>query len=670
MRRVLFAVVASIFAFACADDPAPVGDLFGDGPTHDGAASTERDGHGSVRDASIDSADVAMNGDENEHGSDTGGDGSADAADRMVIVDSADANDARTCRDPSDCSKPAGECWKATCAEGACGIAPVGAGTAVANQVAGDCKRVVCDGVGSTQSISDDTDIEDDANVCTTDGCSNGMRTHVPVPVGTACAAGFCDSVGGCAQCLVGANCGAATACAAPTCVDEKCGVSYSAAGMRLGTQTSGDCKVKVCDGQGGTQEQNDDTDLPNDDNPCTVDGCSNGAPTHTAQTGHTCGSNGVCSSEGKCVGCNSPNDCQGTDDFCKARTCVDGVCAFSFITAGTALPAAQQTAGDCLQKVCGEQGTVQSIAASSDVPVDGNPCTLDRCAGSTPENPGAPPGTACSSGGGTICDGNGACVQCLSPADCGTPAGSPCVVATCANHGCGTANAGAETVCGGGTCSGGIAELVDRCNGAGQCSDGGTRMCAPFICGASACMDSCVNDAGCVGGYSCDTGLASCTNGPKCTDYCNAIQMACTGTNLQYFSAAACLASCAALPRGVSGEGSGNTVGCRTTHAGYAVTAPDGHCLHAGPGGADVCGADCDGFCTIALAACKGAQQVYATKAQCLTECATFPTSPAYNASIMSGNSFACRMYHLTAATVDPINHCPHIPAASPVCH
>jgi hypothetical protein len=52
------------------------------------------------------------------------------------------------------------------------------------------------------------------------------------------------------------------------------------------------------------------------------------------------------------------------------------------------------------------------------------------------------------------------------------------------------------------------------------------------------------------------------------------------------------------------------------------------------------------------------------------MLDCGMFSTTPTYNASITSGNSFACRMYHLTAAAgVDPVFHCPHIQLASATC-
>src|SRR5262249_39175436 len=161
-------------------------------------------------------------------------------------------------------------------------------------------------------------------------------------------------------------------------------------------------------------------------------------------------------------------------------------------------------------------------------------------------------------------------------------------------------------------------------------------------------------------------TGLSRCTNGPTCTAYCDTIFSACVGLNQQYYSKPACLHSCAAWPTGTSVDGGETDVSCHAWHADQAVANPDAHCMAARPTGGDVCGAHCDDFCTIALAVCTGAHQVYATKQTCLEQCATFATSPPYSAAVQSGNSFACRTYHLTLASIDP-DHCPHIPTPSP---
>jgi hypothetical protein len=633
MRWVVGVLVVSCVLFACGGDDASNGTKSGGGSG--GGAASGGAGSGGT------SGTGASGG--------TGGSGGASG-----------------CSSASECPAPASECSQAACKNGACGEEPVASGTPVSSQTAGDCQIEVCDGAGSTQTANDDTDIPDDGDPCTTDTCNAGAPQNTPLAVGTACnGAGYCDAQGACVACLVDSDCGTATDCATPTCVSGACSTSFVADGTATSTQTAGDCKAEVCDGSGGVKTQDDDGDVPDDNNVCTTDSCSAGVASHVPSAGASCGT-GVCDSSGQCVGCTAPSDCPGTDDFCKTRTCASNVCGFSFTANGTALPAAQQTAGDCKTLACDGSGNAASSAAPSDVPVDGNECTSDVCTGSTPSNPPKSTGTSCAGG---VCNGAGACVGCITAADCGTPSGYPCVTATCTSSTCGTSNAAANTPCGGGTCSGGVATLQDKCDGAGACIDGGTQSCAPYVCGPSSCTSSCASDAGCAGGYACDTALAKCTNGPKCTDYCNTITANCTGSNQMYFSAQACVASCADLPKGAVSDTAGNSVGCRGYHAGLAAGDPVTHCPHASPAGAGVCGANCEGFCSIALLACTGAQQVYSSMSQCLTECGTFPTSPPYDASVTSGNSFACRMYHLTAATLDPATHCAHIGASSPVC-
>ncbi len=152
---------------------------------------------------------------------------------------------------------------------------------------------------------------------------------------------------------------------------------------------------------------------------------------------------------------------------------------------------------------------------------------------------------------------------------------------------------------------------------------------------------------------------------GPTCAAYCAKITTNCTATNQQYSSMATCMASCALLPVGAMSDTSGNTLGCRLYHAGNAAAGPTVHCRHAGPGGDGVCGANCDGFCTIVQGACS--TQIpppYADKAACMTACGNFATTPPYDQSVQTGNSLACRMYHATVATTVPSPHCSHVKA------
>ncbi len=151
-----------------------------------------------------------------------------------------------------------------------------------------------------------------------------------------------------------------------------------------------------------------------------------------------------------------------------------------------------------------------------------------------------------------------------------------------------------------------------------------------------------------------------------SCDTYCASIMANCTAANAQYSDAATCLASCAGLPEGLASDMAGNTVGCRIYHAGAAKADAKTHCEHAGPGGAGVCGADCEGFCAIAKNSCS---TKYATPAACETECKAFKDTVPFNAAATSGDSLACRLYHLTAATVTPAVHCDHITAASAPC-
>lgn len=160
--------------------------------------------------------------------------------------------------------------------------------------------------------------------------------------------------------------------------------------------------------------------------------------------------------------------------------------------------------------------------------------------------------------------------------------------------------------------------------------------------------------------------GAGGGTTKSACETYCDDIMANCSGANAQYSDKAHCLASCAALPEGKEGDMSGNTVQCRIYHSGAAKTDAATHCEHAGPGGAGLCGADCDGFCAIALKACSAK---YKDEAACKTECMGFKDMTAYNATVATGDSLACRLYHLTVASVMPAPHCDHITKDSPVC-
>lgn len=161
-----------------------------------------------------------------------------------------------------------------------------------------------------------------------------------------------------------------------------------------------------------------------------------------------------------------------------------------------------------------------------------------------------------------------------------------------------------------------------------------------------------------------------------SCSAYCSELASHCTGTNQQYASTDSCMAVCATFALGTTADTMGATLGCHFYHGGApAMSDPVTHCPHAGPLGGGQCGTDCDNFCSEAMAVCgTQATPPYANAAACMTACAAFkPTSMVpYNATVMSGDSLACRMYHLTAASAagGATTHCPHIGAMSAVCN
>jgi len=150
------------------------------------------------------------------------------------------------------------------------------------------------------------------------------------------------------------------------------------------------------------------------------------------------------------------------------------------------------------------------------------------------------------------------------------------------------------------------------------------------------------------------------------CNTYCTTIQANCTAANAQYQDMNECLGTCTGFPPGAaSTEMSGNTLGCRIYHAQNAMISGDAatHCPHAGPAGgkvdsAGVCGDPCVGFCALEAKLCgtnaapvTGVTNRYADTAACMTACAAFDKTVQYSPTAPNGNTFACRVNHLTNA-------------------
>ena len=142
----------------------------------------------------------------------------------------------------------------------------------------------------------------------------------------------------------------------------------------------------------------------------------------------------------------------------------------------------------------------------------------------------------------------------------------------------------------------------------------------------------------------------------PTCETYCDTVQASCGDAgapNSQYKDKAACIEYCgtlAKLPPGQTDIPDGNTIACRLYHAGVAATLDKAaQCVYAGPTGGDVCGSWCDNYCQLALANCTGPNELFATKASCLSACAVLDTTG--KPGDATGDTVQCRIGHLALA-------------------
>jgi hypothetical protein len=217
---------------------------------------------------------------------------------------------------------------------------------------------------------------------------------------------------------------------------------------------------------------------------------------------------------------------------------------------------------------------------------------------------------------------------------------------------------------------SGGNAGAVASAGAGGSSSGaGGSGGAGGSSTGAAG--SSMVASAGAAGSASMTTDPILARASQLCLDYCDTVGTACTGKNQQYATQIACLAVCEQLQPGNPGATSGNTVECRLGLADQALRTgePSNYCYAAGPGGAGVCGSDCEGFCTMMTQKCTQ----MGTFSQCVNSCllvpdlSQAPTNLRYDSSQQSGNSLQCRLFHVSAASVDPVGHCVHAAGQTP---
>jgi hypothetical protein len=158
---------------------------------------------------------------------------------------------------------------------------------------------------------------------------------------------------------------------------------------------------------------------------------------------------------------------------------------------------------------------------------------------------------------------------------------------------------------------------------------------------------------------------------GNACEDYCTLVMRNCQGAVAQYPDLSTCMSTCESMPIGDDGARAGNSIECRTFWA--AISEGNmADCVKAGPGGAGTCGTNCESFCASTLEICSdvpGVTPPYDSAAECMGACNGYSMTEVFDASDISGNTFACRLYHMTAASSDPLTHCQHTGVDSAVC-
>jgi hypothetical protein len=111
----------------------------------------------------------------------------------------------------------------------------------------GDCKQIACDGQGGFIVMVDMTDLPATSAQCELARCSaDGMPSVTAAQTGTSCGSSmYCSDTGSCVECIGPLQCpGSDSACASRTCINNGCGIAYTAAGTSCGGG-------KHCDGAG-----------------------------------------------------------------------------------------------------------------------------------------------------------------------------------------------------------------------------------------------------------------------------------------------------------------------------------------------------------------------------------------------------------------------------------
>jgi hypothetical protein len=222
---------------------------------------------------------------------------------------------------------------------------------------------------------------------------------------------------GGGFSCMLREDCPPDTECVTWACSDGACIVSIAADGTpRDIGEVVGDCKKNVCQA-GKPATLPDDTDLVEDNNPCTVEMCNGGVKQAASSPDGT-----VCGSEDKlacvgglCIGCNQDPTACDPPGACQTIECPVDTCLLQPKPAGTKA-GDNDTPGDCRSIVCDEGGGLSEGVDDTDVPTDmsAGDCSVPGCLNGMIISTTKPSGDFCTAETNGKCCGTNCCANAM----------------------------------------------------------------------------------------------------------------------------------------------------------------------------------------------------------------------------------------------------------------
>jgi uncharacterized repeat protein (TIGR01451 family) len=328
-----------------------------------------------------------------------------------------------------------------------------------------------------------------------------------------------------------------------------------------------------------------------------------------------------ACASDGSACGgaCDGTHraSCAYPTASCRTASCADGAATLAASCDGAGACPAPSTVA-CSPYACGPTACLSGCSSDAQCAA-ADYCTEGACQPRKADGAQCTAGDECTSThcvDGLCCNSacTGQCQACnleAAPGTCSPVAGAPVGArAACADDGsgCGGACDGTHglacayptTACRDASCEGGTATLAASCDGAGACPAASTAACAPYACGATACLSGCSTDAQCVAADYCAAGGtcqsrkadgAACSLDDECTNRHCADGLCCN---------TACGGQCEACNLAASPGTCSPVSGAPA--AGHAACGSDG----------SACGGACDGThrasCAYPTASCRTA--------------------------------------------------------------